>query len=88
MADALHALNDQNFPVALEILCYGSTYVYNPAFMAMKVEWFAHLHGNRRYKYIVLGYQDTYFVKDHSDVHTKYSLADVIKMLKFLIDNV
>ena len=49
---------------------------------------FFHKNGNRRYKYIVLGYQKTYFVKDHSDVQTKYSEVDVIRMLDFLIDNI
>ena len=29
----------------------------------------------------------SHFVKDHFDVHIKYSEADVIKMLEFLIDN-
>ena len=33
-------------------------------------------------------YLDTYFVKDFSDVHTKYSEEDVIKMLKFHIDSI
>ena len=31
---------------------------------------------------------DTYSVKYNSDVHTKYSEEDVIKMLEFLIDNI
>ena len=29
-----------------------------------------------------------HFVKDHFDVHTKYSEVDVIKMLEFLIDKI
>ena len=49
---------------------------------------FFYKYGNRRYKYVVLGYQKTYFVKDHSDVQTKYSEVDVISMLDFLIDNI
>ena len=39
-------------------------------------------------KYIVLAYQKTYFVKDHTDVQTKYSEVDVISILDFLIDNI
>ena len=31
---------------------------------------------------------DIYFLKDHSDVHTKYSEVDIIKLLEFLIDNI
>ena len=40
------------------------------------------------YKYIVLGYLDKYFVKDHSEFHTKYSETDVIKMPEIRIDNI
>ena len=43
-------------------------------------------NGNRRYKYLVLGHEETYFVKEHSD--SKYSEDDIIKMLKFLVDNI
>ena len=35
-----------------------------------------------------IGYKDTYFVKNHSDAPHKYSDADVIQMLEYLIDNV
>lgn len=31
---------------------------------------------------------DTYFIKDHSDIHIKYSEVDIIKMLEFFIDNI
>ena len=47
---------------------------------------FFHKNGNRRFQYVVIGYKDTYFVRDHSDAPWKYSDADVIKMLKYLID--
>ena len=46
---------------------------------------FFHKNGNRRFQYVVIGYKDTYFVRDHS---LKYSDADVIKMLEYLIDNI
>ena len=45
-------------------------------------------NGNRRYKYLVLGHEDTYFMKEHSDSKNKYSEDDIIKMLEFLIDNI
>ena len=49
---------------------------------------FFHKNGNRRFQYVVIGYKDTYFVRDHSDAPQKYSDADVIKMLEYLIDNI
>ena len=50
---------------------------------------FSHKNGNRRFKYIVLGYAKTYCVKDQSDVTTKYFETDVIRMLDFFfIDNI
>ena len=45
-------------------------------------------NGNRRYKYLVLGHEETYFVKEHSDPKNKYSDDDIIKMLEFLVDNI
>ena len=45
-------------------------------------------HCNRRYKYLVLGHEGTYFVKEHSDSKNKYSEDDIIKMLEFLVDNI
>ena len=44
---------------------------------------FFHKNGNR---YVVIGYKHTYFVRDHSDAPQKYSDADIIKMLEYLID--
>ena len=49
---------------------------------------FFHKNGNRRFQYVVISYKDTYFVRDHSDAPQKYSDADVIKMLEYLIDNI
>ena len=37
-------------------------------------------NGNRRYKYLVLGHEETYFVKEHSDSKNKDSEDDIIKM--------
>ena len=45
-------------------------------------------NGNRRYKYLVLGHEETYFVKEHADSKNKYSEDDIIKMLEFLVDNI
>ena len=45
-------------------------------------------NGNRRYKYLVLGHEETYFVKEHFDSKNKYSEDDIIKMLEFLVDNI
>ena len=39
--------------------------------------------GNRRYKYLVLGHEESY-----SDSKHEYSEDDIIKMLEFLIDNI
>ena len=49
---------------------------------------FFHKNGNHRFQYVVIGYKDTYFVRNHSDAPQKYSDADVIKKLEYLIDNI
>ena len=49
---------------------------------------FFHKNCNRRFQYVVIGYKDTYFVRDHSDAPQKYSDAAVIKILEYLIDNI
>ena len=45
-------------------------------------------NGTRRYKYLVLGYNSSYFVKNHTDSTDKYTEVDIVKMLNFLIDNI
>ena len=45
-------------------------------------------NGDPRYKYLVLGHEEAYFVKEHSDSKNKYSEDDIIKMLEFLVDNI
>ena len=42
-------------------------------------------NGISRYKYLVLGHEETCFVKEYSD--SKNSEEDVIKMLEFLVEN-
>ena len=49
---------------------------------------FLHKNGNRRYKFLVLGREGPYFVKEHSDSKNKYTEEDIIKMLEFLVDNI
>ena len=49
---------------------------------------FIFTNGNHRYKYLVLGHKEAYFVKEHSDSKNKYSENDIIKMLEFLGDNI
>ena len=49
---------------------------------------FFHKNGNHRFQHVVIGYEDTYFVRDHSHAPQTYSKADVIKILEYLIDNI
>ena len=49
---------------------------------------FIHKNGNRRYKFLVLGRQGPYFVKEHSDLKHKYTEDDIAIMLEFLVDNI
>ena len=46
------------------------------------------IQSHRRYKYLVLGREGPYFVKEHSDAKNKYTEEDIIKMLEFLVDNI
>ena len=45
-------------------------------------------NGQRRYKYLVLGRDRSYFVKHQSDSTKKLSETDIFNMLEFLIDNI
>ena len=45
-------------------------------------------NGQRRYKYIVLGRNRSYFVQNHSDSTKMFSETDIINILEFLIDNI
>ena len=47
-----------------------------------------HKNGNRRYKFVVLGREGPYFVKEHSDSKNKYTEDGIINMLEFLVDNI
>jgi hypothetical protein len=48
---------------------------------------FIRKNGQRRYKYLVLGRDISYFVKHHSDSTKKFSETDIFNMFVFLIDN-
>ena len=45
---------------------------------------FLNKNGTRKYKFLVIGKQDTYFVRHHSDSPYKFSEADIKSMLGFL----
>ncbi|KAK3109031.1 hypothetical protein FSP39_021508 [Pinctada imbricata] len=49
---------------------------------------FTSKNGNRKYKFIVVNYDKTYFVKEKSDSENKYTETDIIQMLNFLIGNI
>ena len=49
---------------------------------------FRYKNGNKRYEYIVVSYNSTYFVKNTSNATNKYTENDIIRMLDFLIDNI
>ena len=49
---------------------------------------FIHKNGNRRYKFLGLGHEGPYFVKEQSDSKNKYSEDDIMNMLEFLVDNI
>ena len=49
---------------------------------------FIHKNGNRRYKFLVLGREGLYFVKEHSNSKNKYIEDDIVNRLEFLVDNI
>jgi hypothetical protein len=49
---------------------------------------FIEKNGQRRYKYLVLGRDRSYFATNHSDSTKKSSETDIINMLEFLIENI
>ena len=42
----------------------------------------------RRYKYLVLDLEGSYFVRGHSDLKSKYTEEDIKRMLEILVDNI
>ena len=49
---------------------------------------FSKKNDEKRYKYIVVGREKTYFVKHRSESKNKYTEEEVIQMLEFFIDNI
>jgi hypothetical protein len=49
---------------------------------------FIEKNSQRRYKYLVLGRDRSYFVEHHSDSTKTFSESDIFNMLEFLIDNI
>jgi hypothetical protein len=49
---------------------------------------FLNKHVTLKYKFLLIGNQDTYFVGYHSESPYKYSKADIKGMLSFLVDNI
>ena len=49
---------------------------------------FIHKNKNLRYKFLVLGRERPYVVKEQSDSKSKYTEDDIIDMLEFLVDNI
>jgi hypothetical protein len=45
-------------------------------------------NGTRKYKFLVIGKQGTYFVRHHSECPYNYSETDIKSMLGFLVDNI
>jgi hypothetical protein len=50
--------------------------------------YFLNKNGTPKYKCLVSGKQDTYFVKHHSDIPYKYFEADIKGILCFLVDSI
>ena len=49
---------------------------------------FCFKNGKKRYEYIVVNHNSTYFVKNHSNAKHKYTKHDIVRMINFLIDNI
>ena len=49
---------------------------------------FCFKNGKKRYEYIVVNHNSTYFVKNHSNAKHKYTEHDIVRMINFLIDNI
>ena len=49
---------------------------------------FHHKNGKRRYQYLVVNRNTSYFVINHSECKSKYTEDDITSMIDFLIDNI
>ena len=94
--ELLHHLKSPNFNLITNIKSFDFSTLYTTiAHQKLKIRLatiiknsFIHKIGNRRYKYLVLGREGPYFVKEHSDSKTKYTEEDIIRILEFLVDNI
>ena len=93
--ELLEHLNSPNFNHITSIKSFDFSTLYTTiphdklkSRLASTIQNFIFKNGNRRYKYLVLGHEETYFVKEHSDSKNKYSEDDIIKILEFLEDNI
>ena len=89
-----HKLNKGSLKVVVSKFWVGGlrgekeTCTHQPDFFSIIQNSFMFKKGNRRYKYLVLGHEESYFVKEDSYLKHKYSEDDIIKMLEFLVDNI
>ena len=81
--ELLEHLKSQNFNriTSIKSFDFSTFYIYNYSSRLTEKQ-------TRRYKYLVLGHEEAYSVKEHSDSKNKYSEDDIIKMLEFLVDNI
>ena len=87
-AQSLHSINSIK---SFDFATFYATIPHDKLISKLKEiinQCFCHKNGNRHFQYVVIGYKDSYFIRDHSIAPQKYSAVDVIKMLKYLIDNI
>ena len=94
--DLLLNFRSQSLQFCSNIKTFGFSTLYTTIPHAQFKDWLQYLikqsflykNGNRGYKFLVLGLNKSYFVKNHTDSIRKYRKDDIIKMLDFLIDNI
>jgi hypothetical protein len=80
----------ESFRVSFIILIYIN-YMYHLLrflLLLLRIDNFLHKNGTRKYKFLVIEKEDTYFVRQHSDSPHKYSEAGIKVMLGFLVDTI
>ena len=94
--DLLQTLQSQSlkFCTNIKIFNFSTLYATIPhaklknRIQSLIKQCFFHKNGNRRYKFLVLGYDQTFFVKNTTESKSKNTKDDSNKMLDFLIDNI
>ena len=68
-AQSLHSVN------SIKSFDFSTVYTTIPHDKLKEIinQCFFQKNGNRRFQYVVIGYKDTFFVRDHSDAPQKYS---------------